>query len=95
VFLYHGRRDDGLQAARAMLDTIFRGPHAMPWSQPCGLSSATGGTCHGHDYYDHMVVWSYPLALAGQDIAAGCKKGSLIARMIDAANQAPAGALDP
>lgn len=42
----------------------------MPWSQPCGLSGATGGTCHGHDYYDHMVVWRYPLAFAGHDIGA-------------------------
>ena len=94
VFLYHGRRDDGLKAARAMLDTIFRGPHAMPWSQPCGLSSVTGGTCHGHDYYDHMVVWSYPLALAGQDIAAASRKGGLIARMLHAATPPPAGAPD-
>ena len=94
VFLYHGRRDDGLKAARAMLDTIFRGPHAMPWSQPCGLSSVTGGTCHGHDYYDHMVVWSSPLALAGQDIAAASRTGGLIARMLHAATPPPAGAPD-
>ncbi|MCX5672100.1 MAG: GH116 family glycosyl hydrolase [Planctomycetota bacterium] len=91
VFLYAGRRDDGLKAARTMLDTIFRGPHAMPWSQPCGLSSVTGGTCHGHDYYDHMVVWSYPLALAGQDIRAACAKGGLIARILEAAAPAPDG----
>ncbi len=85
AFLYHGRREEGCAAARPMLDTIFRGPHAMPWSQPCGLSSVTGGTCHGHDYYDHMVVWSYPLALAGQDIRAACAPGGLIARILAAA----------
>jgi len=85
VYLYFGRRAEGERAAKAMLDTIFRGPHAMPWSQPCGLSSATGGTCHGHDYYDHMVVWSYPLAFAGQDIRGACAKGGLVARMLDAA----------
>lgn len=85
AFLYAGRHEDGERAARTMLDTLFRGPHAMPWSQPCGLSSATGGTCHGHDYYDHMVVWSYPLALAGQDIRAACAGGGLISRMLEAA----------
>ena len=85
VYLYHGRRETGERAAKAMLDTIFRGPHAMPWSQPCGLSSATGGTCHGHDYYDHMVVWSYPLAFAGQDIRAACAKGGLIDRILKVA----------
>jgi uncharacterized protein (DUF608 family) len=86
VFLYHGRRQEGLQAARTMLDTIFRGPYAMPWSQPCGLSSVTGGTCHGHDYYDHMVVWSYPLALAGQDIRGVCAPNGLVARILEAAS---------
>ena len=85
VYLYHGRRKEGQRAARAMLDTIFRGPHAMPWSQPCGLDARTGGTCHGHDYYDHMVVWSYPLAFAGQDVRAACAKGSLVARLLRAA----------
>jgi len=85
VYLYYGRRDEGLRAARTMLDTIFRGPHAMPWSQPCGLSSVTGGTCHGHDYYDHMVVWTYPLALERQDIRGACAPGGLIARILDAA----------
>jgi uncharacterized protein (DUF608 family) len=89
IFLYAGRRDDGLRAGRTMLDAVFRGPHAMPWSQPCGLSSATGGTCHGHDYYDHMVVWSYPLALSKQDIRAACARGGLIWRLLEAA--APAG----
>ncbi len=84
VFLYHGRRAEGEKAARTMLDTIFRGPHAMPWSQPCGLSSVTGGTCHGHDYYDHIVVWTYPLALASQDIRAACAQGGLIARILEA-----------
>jgi len=85
VYLYHGRIEDGSRAAQGMLDTIFRGPHAMPWAQPCGLSSKTGGTCHGHDYYDHMVVWSYPIAFAGQDIAAACAPGGVIDRLLQAA----------
>ena len=85
VFMYHGRRQQGETAARTMLDTIFRGPHAMPWSQPCGLSSVTGGTCHGHDYYDHMVVWTYPLALGNQDIRAACAPGGLIQKILAAA----------
>ncbi len=86
AFLYHGKRVEGESAAKTMLDTIFRGPHAMPWAQPCGLSSKTGGTCHGHDYYDHMVVWSYPLAFAGQDIAQTCAPGGLVRKILDAAS---------
>lgn len=87
VFLYHGRRAEGEQAAKTMLDTIFRGPHAMPWSQPCGVNSKTGGTCHGHDYYDHMVVWSYPLAFAGQSIAEACGPGGFVQKILDAVRE--------
>lgn len=84
AFLYLGRREEGEKAGKAMIDAIFRGPHPMPWSQPCGINSQTGGTCHGHDYYDHMVVWSYPLAFAGQDIREACAPGGLIDRVIQA-----------
>jgi uncharacterized protein (DUF608 family) len=87
AFLYHGKRAVGERAAQDMLNTIFRGPHAMPWAQPCGLSSKTGGTCHGHDYYDHMVVWSYPLAFAGTDIVGGCAPGSLVQKILGAAGK--------
>jgi uncharacterized protein (DUF608 family) len=87
VYFYYDRPNDGRAAAKTMLDTIFRGPHPMPWSQPCGISSVTGGTCHGHDYYDHMVVWSYPLALARQDIRAACGPDGLVARLLNAAKK--------
>lgn len=85
VYLYCGNAADGERAAKEMLDTIFRGPHAMPWSQPCAVSSKTGGTAHGHDYYDHMVVWSYPLAFARQNIREACVPGGLIQNILDAA----------
>lgn len=85
VYFYYDRIEDGSAAAQGMLDTIFRGPHAMPWAQPCGLNSKTGGTCHGHDYYDHMVVWSYPLAFTGQDIAEACAPDGIIDRLLKAA----------
>lgn len=87
VFMYHGRRQEGEKAAQTMLDTLFRGPHAMPWSHPCGINSLTGATTHGHDYYDHMVIWTYPLALAGQDIRAAIAPGGLIDRILRAAAQ--------
>ncbi|MCL5096661.1 MAG: GH116 family glycosyl hydrolase [Candidatus Omnitrophica bacterium] len=87
VYLYQGRRDEGAGAAQRMLDTVFRGPHAMPWAQPCGLDSQTGGSCHGHDYYDHMVVWSYPLAFRNQDIRAACAPGGMIQQILQAASR--------
>jgi uncharacterized protein (DUF608 family) len=84
AFLYHGKSAEGAAAGKTIMDTIFRGPHAMPWAQPCGLSSKTGGTCHGHDYYDHMVVWSYPLAFSNQDISAACAPDGFIGKLLNA-----------
>lgn len=49
------------------------------------LSLTTSGTCHGHDYYDHTVVWSYPLALAGQSVAEACAPGGFVNKVITAA----------
>jgi uncharacterized protein (DUF608 family) len=85
VFLYHGQRERGARAAQGMLDTLFRGPYPMPWSQPCGLNAHNGRTCHGHDYYDHMVVWSYPLAFQNQGIRALCAPRGLVGQILEAA----------
>ncbi len=89
VYLFQGQRELGSQAAQTMLDTLFRGPHAMPWSQPCGVNSKNGRTCHGHDYYDHMVVWSYPLAFYNQAVSALCAPGGLVGQIL-AATAVPA-----
>ena len=85
LFFYLDRPEDGTLAAKTMLDTIFRGPNAMPWSQPCGIQTKTGGSCHGHDYNDHMVVWAYPLAISKQDTKAACRPGGFIQKILDAA----------
>ena len=84
AFFYFDRPEDGTVAAKTMLDTIFRGPLAMPWSQPCGIQTETGGSCHGHDYNDHMVVWAYPLAILKQNIKEACQPGGFIQKILDA-----------
>ena len=89
VFFYFDRPEEGKTVAKTMLDTIFRGPHPMPWSQPCGIQTTTGGSCHGRDYNDHMVVWAYPLAFAKQDMREACQPGGFIQTILDAAKKAP------
>jgi len=88
VYLYLGDREVGDAIGRRMANTVFRGPHAMPWAQPCAINTITGGTAHGHDYYDAMVVWSYPLAWRGETIAEACAPGGFVARILDAAKEA-------
>ena len=85
LFFYFDRQEEGKAAAKAMLDTIFRGPNAMPWSQPCGIQSKTGGSCHGRDYNDHMVVWAYPAAFSKQNLKEACRADGFIQKILDAA----------
>ena len=39
----------------------------------------------GSDYYQDMVIWSMPAAIAMQDITGPTKTGGLVDRMINAA----------
>lgn len=88
VYLYHGRAEEGLEMGEGIMNTVFRGPHAMPWSQPCGLDMDHGFTCHGYDYLDHVVVWTYPMAIDGKDIPEMCAPGGFIQAILDAAGKA-------
>ncbi len=85
AFLYHGRLEEGSTMIKDSLDTIYRGPHPLPWSQPCGLDMKTGGSCFGYDYLDHVICWTYPMLLDGQTIPEACAPGGLIQSILDAA----------
>ena len=87
VYLYHGRQEEGLEMGEGIMDTVFRGPHAMPWSQPCGLDMDHGYTCHGYDYLDHVIVWTYPMALERKSITEMCATGGFIQAILDAAGE--------
>ena len=85
AFLYNGRREEGLTTIKDSLDTIFRGPIPLPWSQPCGLDMKTGGSCFGFDYLDHVISWTYPLLYDGQSIQEAVVEGGFIQSILDAA----------
>ena len=40
---------------------------------------------YGADYYQDMMLWAVPAALKGERLAAPCKKGGLVDRIIQAA----------
>ncbi len=87
AFLYNGRREEGLTTIKDSLDTLFRGPIPLPWSQPCGLDMKTGGSCFGFDYLDHVICWTYPMLYDGQTIQDAVKEGGFIQSILNAAQK--------
>jgi hypothetical protein len=46
----------------------------------------TGERTFGNDYYQDMMLWSLPAALAGEDVSGPTKPGGLVDRILNAAN---------
>ena len=86
TYLYLGRKEEGLAIMKRIVDTLFRGPYAMPWGQPCSIDCRSGDTHHGHDYHDAVVIWAMPLAMEGHDVNQGVGPGSLVQDILVAAN---------
>jgi uncharacterized protein (DUF608 family) len=86
TYLYHGERDFGLELAHRCwhnLTCIQR----LPWDQPNFFrgDQDTGERVFGNDYYQNMMLWSLPAALAGTDLTAPLQPGGLVQRMLAAA----------
>jgi len=83
TFMYHGRKDVGLEVARRLY-------HAMaiktrsPWNQRCLLSGETGLPVWGDDYYSNLSVWAVPMALEGMSVKEFAYSG-LVKDMLSAA----------
>lgn len=85
TFMYHNRRDTGLEIAGRLYDAVAMRSRS-PWRQHCLISADTGLPVWGVDYYSNMVIWAVPMALAGEDIQAFCAHGGLVDRVIEAGN---------
>ena len=48
----------------------------------------TGEITFGNDYYQNLILWCLPAAIAGEDIKAAAARGALVSRMIDAVRSA-------
>ena len=80
VYLYRGRRDEGLELVRRSVETIMR--RDWYWDWPVCIEGTEPRI--GADYYQNLMLWSVPAALAGQDLAGPTRDGGLVARMIAA-----------
>ncbi len=82
TFIYHGRRDTGLEIGRRLYDAMAVKNHS-PWNQRCLLNGETGLPQWGEDYYSNLVIWALPMALAGESIGPFTERG-LVHRMLSA-----------
>jgi uncharacterized protein (DUF608 family) len=86
TFMYHGRRELGIEIARRIYEAVALKTRS-PWNQRCLISSETGLPVWGHDYYSNLVIWAVPMAWAGEGIDQFTVPGGLVQRMLAAANR--------
>jgi len=83
TYLYRGDPQYGLElGARCMRAVVVQS--GRMWDQPNILNGQTGDAKFGNDYYQNLVLWSFPAAIAGQDQASPCRPGGLVDRIIQA-----------
>jgi uncharacterized protein (DUF608 family) len=87
TYVYAGQEAFGLDLARRHWETIaLRQGHA--WDLPNIVRGDTGERVYGTDYYQDMMLWALPAALAGQTVADARRPGGLVDRVIAAGNPA-------
>jgi len=76
----------GLEISRRSTDNIVR-VQGLGWDVPNLIRCDTGARTFGADYYQNMVLWGLPAALAGKDFTYPCEPKGLVDRVIMAAAQ--------
>jgi uncharacterized protein (DUF608 family) len=85
--LYHGNRGLGLDLAERTLRGLVIERRAS-WDSILLFRGEDAEFLWGADYYQNMMLWALPAALAGTDLVAPCRPGGLVSRMIEAAREA-------
>ena len=67
------------------MDNIIR-VQGLGWDMPNLIRCDNGRRTYGADYYQNMVLWGLPAAIAGEDLAGPCKNGGLVNQILKAAN---------
>jgi uncharacterized protein (DUF608 family) len=83
TYMYAGQQEYGLEIARKSTEHIVL-KQGLSWDAPNVIRTDTGEVTFGNDYYQMMIIWGLPAALAGQDEAGPCQSGGLVDRMIRA-----------
>jgi len=85
-YMYEGQREFGLDLARRCWENIVC-KWRYTWDMPNIMrgDKDTGERTYGHDYYQDMMLWALPAAIAGQPMSGPMKSGGLVDRVILAA----------
>ncbi len=91
TLMYSGQAEQGLELARRCVHNQVLG-HRYSWTAPNVIRGDTGERTYGSDYYQNMMLWSLPAALAHEDLCGPCKPGGLVTRVLEAAKKNLTGA---
>jgi uncharacterized protein (DUF608 family) len=85
LYMYNGEREFGLELARRSWENIVC-TQGLTWDQPNFFRGDcdTGERVYGNDYSQNMMLWSLPAAIEVSDLAAPCRPGGLVDRIIRA-----------
>jgi uncharacterized protein (DUF608 family) len=84
TYMYAGDVDFGLELARRILHGIVCEQGEI-WDQPNMIQGNSGELLYGTDYYQNLMLWALPAAMAGEDLGGPCRTGGLVARILAAA----------
>ncbi|MGD9636797.1 MAG: GH116 family glycosyl-hydrolase [Pirellulales bacterium] len=85
-YMYEGEREFGLELLHRCMQNIVC-QWGYTWDAPNTIRGDmdTGQRHFGADYYQNMMLWFVPAALADQDMVGPTKNGGLVQRVIQAA----------
>ncbi len=84
LYIYYGQAEFGLDLARRAMHTLVV-ENGLSWDQPILFSSGSGKMLYGNDYYQNLILWTLPAALANSDLTTFCGPGNLVDRILSAA----------
>jgi non-lysosomal glucosylceramidase len=82
--LYHGNREAGLDLAERTARALLIQNRAS-WDSILLFRGDDASFLWGSDYYQNMMLWCLPAAMAGTDLTGPCEPEGLVGRMLAAA----------
>lgn len=89
-YMYEGQKAFGIELARRVWHNLVC-LQGYTWDMPNIIRGDvdTGERTFGNDYYQDMMLWALPAAIAGEDVSGPTKPGGLVDRILKAASAAP------
>ncbi len=85
TYMYGGQQDFGLELLhKCMYNIVCRWGYTWDMPNTVRGDADTGQQAFGADYYQNMMLWGAPAAVAGSDLTGPCQSGGLVDRVIQA-----------